>query len=84
MAALLVAGAAALYARWRSEAALALLLPGLSFLLPGSIGLRGVQGVLASDTAGGIETTVSALAVAASIAAGILVANALVPPKRHL
>jgi hypothetical protein len=31
-----------------------------------------------------IETTVSALAVAASIAAGILVANALVPPKRHL
>ena len=84
MAALLVAGAAALYARWRSEAALALLLPGLSFLLPGSIGFRGVQGVLASDTAGGIETTVSALAVAASIAAGILVANALVPPKRHL
>lgn len=84
VAALLVAGAAALYARWRREAALALLLPGLSFLLPGSIGFRGVQGVLASDTAGGIETTVSALTVAASIAAGILVANAIFPPKRHL
>jgi uncharacterized membrane protein YjjP (DUF1212 family) len=84
VAALLVAGAAAIYARWRREAALALLLPGLSFLLPGSIGFRGVQGVLASDTAGGIQTTVSALAVAASIAAGILVANAIFPPKRHL
>ncbi len=82
-AALLVAGASALYARWRGAAGLALLLPGLSFLLPGSIGFRGVQGVLASDTAGGIEATVSALGVAASIAAGILVANALVPPKRH-
>ena len=50
--------------------------------MPGSLGFRGVQGVLASDTAGGIETTVTALGVAASIAAGILVANALVPPKR--
>jgi uncharacterized membrane protein YjjB (DUF3815 family) len=59
-------------------------LPGLALLLPGSIGFRGVQGLLASDTVGGISTAVGALSAAAAIAAGLLVANALVPSPRHV
>jgi hypothetical protein len=43
-----------------------------------------VQGLLASDTVGGISTAVGALSAAAAIAAGLLVANALVPSPRHV
>jgi len=83
-AAMFIGLAGSLYARWRRRPTFAIVLPGLALLLPGSIGFRGVQGLLASDTVGGIGTAVSALTVAAAIAAGLLVANALVPSPRHV
>jgi uncharacterized membrane protein YjjB (DUF3815 family) len=83
-AAMFVGVVGSLYARWRRRPTLAIVLPGLALLLPGSIGFRGVQGLLASDTVGGIGTAVSALTAAAAIAAGLLVANALVPSPRHV
>jgi uncharacterized membrane protein YjjP (DUF1212 family) len=83
-AAMFVGVVGSLYARWRRRPTLAIVLPGLALLLPGSIGFRGVQGLLASDTVGGISTAVGALSAAAAIAAGLLVANALVPSPRHV
>ena len=47
---------------------------GLALLLPGSLGFRGMQGIMASDTLAGLNTAISALIVAASIAAGLLIA----------
>lgn len=84
LAALFIGLVGSMYARWRRRPTLAVVLPGLGLLLPGSIGFRGVQGLLASDTVGGIGTAVGALSVAAAIAAGLLVANALLPSPRHV
>lgn len=83
-AALFIGIVGSIYARLRRRPTLAVVLPGLALLLPGSIGFRGVQGLLASDTVGGIGTAVAALTAAAAIAAGLLVANALLPSPRHV
>jgi uncharacterized membrane protein YjjB (DUF3815 family) len=59
-------------------------LPAIALLLPGSIGLRGMQNLItrdAGDTLAGVDTFMHALVIAASIAAGLLVANALVPRR---
>jgi uncharacterized membrane protein YjjP (DUF1212 family) len=73
-----------LYARFRRRPTLAIVLPGLALLLPGSIGFRGMQGIIASDTLAGLNTAISALIVAASIASGLLIANAVLPSPRHV
>ena len=73
-----------LYARFRRRPTLAIVLPGLALLLPGSLGFRGMQGLITSDTIAGLNTAISALVVAASIAAGLLVANAVLPSPRHV
>jgi uncharacterized membrane protein YjjP (DUF1212 family) len=83
LAAAMIGVAGNVYSSRRRRPTIAVIVPGIVLLLPGSIGFRGIQGVLASDTVAGISTTVSALVVAASIAAGLLVANALVPPPRE-
>jgi uncharacterized membrane protein YjjP (DUF1212 family) len=83
-AALFIGIVGSLYARWRRRPTLAIVLPGLALLLPGSIGFRGVQGLLASDPVQGLGTAVGALVVAAAIAAGLLVANAILPSPRHI
>lgn len=84
LAAALIGIAGNIYSSRRRRPTTAVIVPGIVLLLPGSIGFRGIQGVLASDTVAGIGTTVSALVAAASIAAGLLVANALVPPPREV
>ena len=74
-----------LYARIRRRPTLAIVLPGLALLLPGSIGFRGMQGLISSgDTLAGLNTAIGALVVAASIAAGLLIANAVLPSPRHV
>ena len=83
-AALFIGIVGSIYARLRRRPTLAIVLPGLALLLPGSIGFHGVQGLLASDTVDGIGTAVAALTAAAAIAAGLLVANALLPSPRHV
>lgn len=83
-AALFIGIVGSVYARLRRRPTLAIVLPGLALLLPGSIGFRGVQGLLASDTVGGLNTAIGALTAAAAIAAGLLVANALLPSPRHI
>ena len=84
LAATIVGVGGNLYARWRHRPTLAIVLPGLGLLLPGSIGFRGVQGLIASDTAAGLNTAVSAMIIGASLAAGLLIANAIVPSPRNV
>ena len=43
-----------------------------------------MQGLITSDTIAGLNTAISALIVAASIAAGLLIANALLPSPRQV
>jgi uncharacterized membrane protein YjjP (DUF1212 family) len=73
-----------LYSWWRRRPAGTVVLPAIALLLPGSIGLRGMQNLItrdAGDTLAGVDTFMHALVIAASIAAGLLVANALVPRR---
>ena len=54
------------------------LAPGLLVLVPGAIGFRGVAALLGGDPMRAVETGFSALLVATSLVAGLLVANVLV------
>ncbi len=80
----LLGTAANLYARWRRRPAIALLVPGIILLVPGSMGFRSVTALLADDAVAGIGAAFSALLVAVSLAAGLLLANAALPPRREL
>ena len=76
-----------LYSWWRRRPAGTLVLPAIALLLPGSIGLRGMQGLISresGETLASLDTFAHALIIAASIAAGLLIANALVPRRIHI
>jgi uncharacterized membrane protein YjjB (DUF3815 family) len=57
--------------------------PGILFLVPGSVGVRSLFSMLDQEVVRGVETTFEMLLIAASLVAGILVANVLAP-SRHL
>jgi uncharacterized membrane protein YjjB (DUF3815 family) len=65
-------------------AALLVLLPGMLLLVPGSLGLRGVSSLLDRDTLTGVESVFATGVVAMAIVAGLLIANAVVSPRRSL
>lgn len=66
------------YARLRQRPAALMLIPGLAVLVPGALGLRGVEQFLRSAS-GGLNVLVSVVIIAAGLAVGLLVADALLP-----
>lgn len=77
---LVVALAAGLIGRVNRIPDLVLILPGILMLVPGSIGVRGVEQLLTRDLVTGIDTGLLALETAGAIAAGVLAGQALVRP----
>lgn len=77
----LVANAAA---HARRQPAAILLVPGMFLLVPGSVGLRGLSGLYSADVMGGLESAVAAGLMAVALATGVLVAHAVLPPRRVL
>jgi uncharacterized membrane protein YjjP (DUF1212 family) len=71
-----------LYARWRDRPSALVQMPGLMLLVPGSMGFRSVAALLEQDTISGIQTGFTVVLVAISLATGLLIANAVVPPRR--
>ncbi len=57
---------------------------GIWLLVPGSLGFRAVQALLAEDVVHGVEAAFSTALSAMALVAGTLLANALVPPRRAL
>lgn len=53
-------------------------------LVPGSIGFRSMESLLARDVLAGVDTAFSMLMVAVALVAGLLFANALVQPRKAL
>jgi uncharacterized membrane protein YjjP (DUF1212 family) len=84
IAAFLVAGAANALARLRDRPAALVIVPGILFLVPGSVGFLGIRSMLDADVTTGVETFFRMFLVAMAIAAGVLVATAAVPPRRAL
>jgi uncharacterized membrane protein YjjP (DUF1212 family) len=60
------------------------LMPGIMLLVPGSIGYRSLAALLQSDVVSGVDAGFSAVLVGVTLAAGLLLANVLVPPRRVL
>lgn len=73
-----------LYARLLDRPQQVILTPATILLVPGSMGFRGISSLLDRNTLTGIETTFATFVVAMAIVAGLLLANALVSPRRVL
>lgn len=72
------------WARWTDKPALVPLVPGLLLLVPGSLGFRSFSSLVERDVITGIDTAFAMVLVAVSLVAGLLIANAAVPPRRNL
>jgi uncharacterized membrane protein YjjP (DUF1212 family) len=73
-----------LYARYMDRPAMVVQVPAVFLLVPGSLGFRGMSSLLDHDTMSGVETMFAMFVVALAIASGLLIASAVVPPKRSL
>lgn len=69
------------YERLRLGPAGVPLTPGVLLLVPGSIGFRSMTALLDANTVAGIETAFTMFLTAAALAAGLLVANLVLPPR---
>jgi uncharacterized membrane protein YjjP (DUF1212 family) len=68
----------------RNKPALVTIVPGLMLLVPGSVGFRSLSSLLERNVVAGVDTAFSMLIVAVALAAGLLVANAIVPARKVL
>lgn len=72
------------YARLLQRPAQVVQIPAVLTLVPGAMGLRGMGSLLDHDTLTGVETVFAMFIVATGIVAGLLIANAVVSPRRSL
>ena len=84
LGALAVGLIANIYARCLDRPALVPLTPGLLMLVPGSVGYRALDLFLARDALAGTETVFQVAIVAVALAGGLLLAGAVLPPRRTL
>lgn len=73
-----------LFARVLERPAQVVIVPASLLLVPGSMGFRGVSALLGRDTVTGVGTVFEMFIVALAVVAGLLVATALVSPRRSL
>jgi len=59
-------------------------IPGVMLLVPGSIGFRSLESLLARDVVAGIGTAFNVVMVGVALAAGLLFANSLIAPRKIL
>jgi uncharacterized membrane protein YjjP (DUF1212 family) len=71
-----------LFARAFQRPSAVTMVPGLLVLVPGSLGFRSLIALLDRDVVSGIDTAFSMAMVAMSLAAGLLMANVAVTPRR--
>ncbi|HPC84028.1 MAG TPA: threonine/serine exporter family protein [Thermoanaerobaculaceae bacterium] len=79
-----VAVASNLFARTLNRPAAITQVPGILMLVPGSLGFRSLSSLIRADVVSGVETAFTAVMIAASLVAGLLVASAIVPPRKAL
>ncbi|MFK8114137.1 MAG: threonine/serine exporter ThrE family protein [Rubripirellula sp.] len=73
-----------LYARIRDRPALIALTPGMLILVPGALGYQSLVAVLEKQTVEGMQFAFAMFLIGAALVGGLLVSNAVVPPKRIL
>jgi uncharacterized membrane protein YjjB (DUF3815 family) len=73
-----------LYARIFKKPAITVALAGILILVPGSIGVRGVEYLFLNDVISGINFGFQMIAVALGITVGMFLGNAIVWPSKSL
>ena len=71
-----------LASRFTHRSAMVTNIPGLLLLVPGSIGFQSINSLLGQDATAGVEGAFKVVLVGISLAAGLLLGTALVPPSR--
>ena len=82
--AMLVGVLANVCARLMDQPTSLMLVPGILYLVPGSLGFLSVRSLLENDTAGAVATAFRMGLVAMALTAGVLVSTAALPPRRAL
>ena len=72
------------YARFKRRPAAVPVVPGLMFLVPGSLGLRSFSAFLENRVESGLSAVFTMALIAVSLVAGLLIANVIVSPKKSL
>lgn len=72
------------YARFADRPALVPMTPGVFLLVPGSLGFRSLTSFLEKEAIIGMQWAFQTGMVAASLVAGLILANVLLPPRRVL
>lgn len=72
------------YAQFLDRPAVVLSVPGILFLVPGSIGFRGLSFAASHETLAAMGAIFEMLFVAVALVSGLLVAHALLSPRRQL
>lgn len=72
------------YARHLDRPAAVPMVSGIVLLVPGSLGFRSVSSLMAKDVISGVELAFTMALLAASLVAGLLLANVLLPPRKAL
>lgn len=81
----LVAGVASnLYARRLDRPAAVTRLPAMMLLVPGGLGFIGLSSLLEQDVLTGIRTAFSVAIIAVALVTGLIIASALISPRRAL
>jgi len=73
-----------LYTRFRRRPSVVTLLPGLMVLVPGGLGLKGLEFIIQKQLVMGLDTAFQALFVAIALLTGLLLAHAAVEPRTAL
>ncbi len=68
--------------RFTHRSAMVTNIPGLLLLVPGSIGFQSINSLLGQDATAGVDAAFKVVLVGVSLAAGLLLGAALVPPSR--
>lgn len=84
VASFLLGLASNVFARLTRRPAAVIQVPGLMLLVPGSIGLSSVSAMLERETIAGVQGAFAVVLVAFSLVTGLLVANAVLPPRGEL
>lgn len=82
--ALAVGVASNLYARVKDLPASVMLIPGVTLLVPGSIGFRSVVALMEHDALVGVDSGFAMIMAGTALGSGLIVANVVLPPRRVL
>ena len=73
-----------MFARWKRQPAVTLLVPSIILLVPGRIGYEGMSLMMENDVMSGVGSVFTALLVGVSLVAGLLLANVMLPARNAL